>query len=121
LEENIALFEMTRGERKSVKINVKMGSYLKTRNPLQCRSHHQKMLEAHKTVQGIIAFLKSEETEEMERATSAQYISDLKGEVATPETQTNKQDLKEIDILLDYKPSSLWEKLTIDRWESYIL
>jgi hypothetical protein len=52
-----------------------MGAYLKTRTSLQCRSHHQKMLKTHKTVRGIIAFLKSEETEEMKKSVSSQDTS----------------------------------------------
>ncbi len=47
---------------KRSRIFNKMALYIKTRNPIQCRSHHQKLLKYYKTIEGIIKHLKGQET-----------------------------------------------------------
>ena len=44
-------------ERTMARLNVRMSSHIKFKNPKQCRSHHQKMLIKCKDVRGIILFL----------------------------------------------------------------
>ena len=34
-----------------------MSQHIKTRNPKQCRSHHQKMTKAHGSLESIVAFI----------------------------------------------------------------
>lgn len=51
------LFESDWHRRKSLKINVLMSEHVKTRSPLQCRSHHQKMMKFHKDIPHIIEHL----------------------------------------------------------------
>lgn len=41
--------------RRCNQIFVKMSEKLKSREPLQCRSHHQKMLKKHRTIDQIIS------------------------------------------------------------------
>jgi hypothetical protein len=42
--------------RKTKKIFIKMAKTVKTRVPEQCRSHHQKMMELHGTLEEVIRF-----------------------------------------------------------------
>ena len=64
LEENMSEFETTK-DRRSLNFFTKMSRCLDIgKTNLQCRSHHQKMLKKHKTVEAIIrAFLKIESVE----------------------------------------------------------
>lgn len=54
LEESGHLFDSNWAQRKNIKINVLMSEYIKTRSPLQCRSHHQKMMKFHHSIPQII-------------------------------------------------------------------
>lgn len=47
--------QLSIAERKKLKINVLMSNYIKTRNPEQCRSHHQKMMIKYGTLENILA------------------------------------------------------------------
>jgi hypothetical protein len=51
------LFEMGKKERKEIKINVLMSKLIVTRNPDQCRSHHQKMMKYHNSIPEIISHI----------------------------------------------------------------
>lgn len=46
--------------RKEKKIFIKMSKNVRTRVPEQCRSHHQKMMELHRTLEEIIRFFRKE-------------------------------------------------------------
>lgn len=54
------LFGFSEKERQEVGIHNMMSEKIKTRTPVQCRSHHQKMLKKHKTIANILVFLKKE-------------------------------------------------------------
>lgn len=41
-------------DRRSSKVFFHMSRYVKTRNAEQCRTHHQKMVQGYKTIDGII-------------------------------------------------------------------
>lgn len=43
-------------ERKAKKVNFLMSSQIIIRGPTQCHTHHQKMMNRHKTIKGIIAY-----------------------------------------------------------------
>ena len=51
---NQELFDLSLQEKKKIKIYVLMGKYIKVRDSLQCRSHHQKMITKFKNVAGIL-------------------------------------------------------------------
>ena len=57
LQEFGDLFDSDWHQRKSLKINVLMSQHIHTRSPLQCRSHHQKMMKFHKDIPQIIEHL----------------------------------------------------------------
>ena len=42
--------------RKSQKVFLKMSKMVKTRTPDQCRSHHQKVLNIHKSLEEVIRY-----------------------------------------------------------------
>lgn len=46
--------------RKEKKIFIKMSKNVRTRVPEQCRSHHQKMMELHRSLDEIIRFFRKE-------------------------------------------------------------
>lgn len=48
---------MSKFQRKSLKVNVKMSRAVQTRTAEQCRSHHQKMLKYHRSNEEIIEFI----------------------------------------------------------------
>jgi hypothetical protein len=54
VQENMGLFDSSKENRRTIKINKLISQYVKTRSPDQCRSHHQKMLKYHHTIAGII-------------------------------------------------------------------
>lgn len=43
-------------DRKKIRINVIMSHFIQSKNPEQCRSHHQKMVLKHGSIQNIIDF-----------------------------------------------------------------
>lgn len=57
LKEFGGLFDSDWQQRKSLRINVAMSQHVKTRSPLQCRSHHQKMMKFHKDIPHIVEHL----------------------------------------------------------------
>ena len=54
LQLNHHLFDLSLEERRSLKVNKLMSHFVKTRDCLQCRSHHQKMIQKFGSIQGII-------------------------------------------------------------------
>lgn len=54
LKKNSHLMSLPVEERKRIRINVIMSQYVKSKNPEQCRSHHQKMVLKYGSIQGII-------------------------------------------------------------------
>jgi len=48
------LFELNVEEKRRLKVNVKMSQAVKSRTPIQCHSHHQKMLKKYGSICGII-------------------------------------------------------------------
>lgn len=48
------MFDSTMENRRACKINKLLSLHVKTRSPDQCRSHHQKMMKYHRSVEGII-------------------------------------------------------------------
>ena len=54
LRRNEELFDLSLQDKKKVKIYVLMSKYIKIRDSLQCRSHHQKMVSKYDTIPRII-------------------------------------------------------------------
>lgn len=54
------IFMLPLQKKKDIKIYVLMSKYIKVRDSLQCRSHHQKILIKEKTIDGIIEKYSSE-------------------------------------------------------------
>jgi hypothetical protein len=54
LQENRELFTSTKENRRLLKINKLISQSIGTRSPDQCRSHHQKMVKYHDSIEGII-------------------------------------------------------------------
>ena len=52
--ENTELCSLSLNERKSKKVNHLMSKRVKSRNPTQCHTHHQKMLEKFKDISAIV-------------------------------------------------------------------
>jgi len=48
---------MSKFHRKSLKINIRMSKFIKTRTAEQCRSHHQKMMKHHIDIPSIIEYV----------------------------------------------------------------
>jgi hypothetical protein len=48
------LFDLPLAERKKMRIHHMMSKFIRTRNPCQCRSHHQKMISKFRTIDEII-------------------------------------------------------------------
>ena len=72
-------------ERKSLKIHFLMSQHIKTRNPKQCRSHHQKMTKAHGSLESIVAFIEGlakEQQEKVQDRLQAQAIAATKARLA---------------------------------------
>lgn len=57
LMKNQWLFELSKIERRDIKINVLMSQWVKTRSADQCRSHHQKMVKYHGNIKGVIEYV----------------------------------------------------------------
>jgi hypothetical protein len=55
LENNLSEMK-SRAARKSQKVFLQMSRLVRTRTAEQCRSHHQKVLKSHETVEEIIRF-----------------------------------------------------------------
>lgn len=55
LENNLALFQTGASVRRLVKVNVMISQEVGTRSSDQCRSHHQKMIKYHTSIEGVIA------------------------------------------------------------------
>lgn len=55
LEDNLSEMK-SRAARKSQKVFLQMSRLVRTRTAEQCRSHHQKVLKSHETVEEIIRF-----------------------------------------------------------------
>jgi hypothetical protein len=53
-------------QRKRVKVFRHLAKLIKTRNPHQIKSHHQKMMLRHQSVDNIISFLKAKISNEIE-------------------------------------------------------
>jgi hypothetical protein len=56
---NKHLFSLTRAEKRKLKTNVMMSKKVRTRKPIQCHSHHQKMMKKYGSVEEIIEELQS--------------------------------------------------------------
>jgi hypothetical protein len=54
IKESIDLMLLSPNERKKRKVNLLMSKKVRTRNPSQCHTHHQKMLEKYSDPHGII-------------------------------------------------------------------
>lgn len=54
LQDNRELFTSTKENRRMLKINKMISLSIGTRSPDQCRSHHQKMVKYHDSIEGII-------------------------------------------------------------------
>ncbi len=54
LQENREIFTSTKENRRLLKINKMISQSIGTRSPDQCRSHHQKMVKYHESIEGII-------------------------------------------------------------------
>ena len=63
----------SQAERKRVKVFRHLSKLIKTRNPHQIKSHHQKMMLRHRTVDQIIEYLRIKITKEL--SLKPEYIS----------------------------------------------
>jgi len=48
------MFESPKENRRTLKVNKLLSLHIKTRSPDQCRSHHQKMIKYHQSIEGIL-------------------------------------------------------------------
>jgi dynactin complex subunit len=55
LADHPRIFDLSSNTKKKKKIHVKMSNFIKERTPIQCRSHHQKMINRYGTVEGIMS------------------------------------------------------------------
>jgi hypothetical protein len=58
VKSNAAWFRLRYPKRKHLRINVLMSQKVATRTPIQCHSHHQKMLQKYKTVGNLLRKMK---------------------------------------------------------------
>lgn len=58
LAQNAELFKGSRNNRKVIKINVQMSTFIGSRSPDQCWSHHQKMIKFHRDIPSIIKYIR---------------------------------------------------------------
>jgi hypothetical protein len=80
---------MSLKERKSKKIHIKMSKLVKTRNPIQCRSHHQKMLAKFGSLENIIEEFRELISDKNTKETSSeQMLSYLTTEPESKEEET---------------------------------
>ena len=56
------IYNLPTNEKKNMKVNVLMSKRIKTRNPQQCHTHHQKMVKKYGSIANIITTM----TEELE-------------------------------------------------------
>lgn len=96
------LFEMGRAQRKQIKINVLMSKLITSRNPDQCRSHHQKMMKYHHSIPEIIAHIT-----ELEKANP---INDFSDELFLPNKMETDSSVTLVSPLAMEKLLS-WEEL----------
>jgi hypothetical protein len=59
LAERRSILELPPNQRKHKKIHQKMSTAINSRNSLQCRSHHQKMLKKYGSISGILEEFKA--------------------------------------------------------------
>jgi hypothetical protein len=48
------LFSLSVEEKRKTKVNIQMSRAVKTKNAIQCHSHHQKMVKKHGSVEAVI-------------------------------------------------------------------
>ena len=109
LNEHRQIYESSEKVRWASKINKTLSSYVTTRKPSQCRSHHQKMLIRHRDIDGIIEHLHqvlemAKGHSEQERAQKAIRIRRKAHEVHVKTETTPKIEENDLfDVLVGFE------------------
>ena len=98
-------------ERRSLKVNVRMSRYVRSRTTKQCRSHHQKMLKHHGSIAGILEYFSEKECKEK--------VSEA-GTMIERDEKTKKGDyliggVMEIKEVNEGMPS-FWDQMIAESW-----
>jgi hypothetical protein len=106
LRENMELFEKNREDKRLMKINILMSNHVRSKNSIQCRSHHQKMLAHYKTIQNIIDSLCADcELEERKVVGKEEEVAPVSVEEETAEKDAEEREGNDIFEILN---STCW-------------